>query len=54
MCIPNKTKDVHLNVFNVMTEINESKTLIKHTSCKCRCTFDIRKCNLNQKWDSNK
>ena len=29
--------------------INESKTLTKHISCKCKCKFDGRKCNSNQK-----
>ena len=26
------------------TGINESKTLAKHISCECKCTFDGRKC----------
>ena len=30
MCIANKTKDINLNVFNMITKINESKTLMKH------------------------
>ena len=25
--------------------INESKTLAKHVSCECKCTFDRSKCN---------
>ena len=25
--------------------INESKTLTKHLSCKCKCKFDSRKCH---------
>ena len=29
---------------------HESKTMTKHISCKCRCKFDGRKCNSNQKW----
>ena len=41
MCIPNKTKHVNLNAFNVITEINESKTLIKHISRKCRFKFEF-------------
>ena len=32
--IPNKTEDLNLIVFSTFTEINESKTLTKHTSCK--------------------
>ena len=35
--------------FNVITRINESKTLTKYISRKCKCKFDGRKCNSNQK-----
>ena len=28
--------------------INESKTLTKHTSCKCKCRFDGKKFNSDQ------
>ena len=40
VCIPNKTEDLNLSVFNMITGINESKTLIKHISCECKCRFD--------------
>ena len=30
VCVPNKTADLNLNVFNMITGINESKTLTKH------------------------
>ena len=42
-CVPNKTKDINLSVFNKITEINELKTLTTHISCKCKCRFDGRK-----------
>ena len=42
VCIPNKTEDVNLSMFNMITAINESKTLTKHISCKCKCKFDGR------------
>ena len=45
VCVPNKTEDLNLRVFNIITEINESKTLTKHISCECKCQFDGRKCN---------
>ena len=32
--------------------INESKILMKHISCQCRCEFDDRKCNSKQNWNS--
>ena len=41
-------------MFNIITGINESKTLTKHLSCKCKCKFDGRKCNSNQKWNNDK
>ena len=37
----------------MITGINELKTLTKHISCKCKCKFDGRKCNSNQKWNNN-
>ena len=40
VCVPNKTKDLNLNVFNIITRINESKILTWHKSCKCECNFD--------------
>ena len=36
VCVPNKTEDLNLSVFSMITEINESKTL-KHISCECKC-----------------
>ena len=37
----------------MITGIIESRTLIKHISCKCKCKFDGRKCNSNQKWNND-
>ena len=45
----NKTEDLNLSIFNTITGINESKKLIKHISCECKCKFDDRTFNLNQK-----
>ena len=45
--VPNKTEDLNLNVFNMITRINESNTLTKHMSCECKCKFDGTKCNSN-------
>ena len=38
----------------MITGINKLKILTKHISCKCKCKFDGRKCNSNQKWNNNK
>ena len=48
VCVPNKTEDLNLNVLNMITGINESKTLKKHVSRVCKCRFDGRKCNSDQ------
>ena len=40
VCVSNKTEDLNLSLFNMITGINESKTLTKHTPCKCKCKFD--------------
>ena len=38
--VTNKTEDLNLSVFNMITGINESKTLTKHVPCECKCKFD--------------
>ena len=54
VCVPNKTEDLHLSIFNMIKGINESKTLKKHISCECKYKFDGRKCNSNPKWNNDK
>ena len=34
LCVANKTEDLKVSVFNLITEINESKTLANHISCE--------------------
>ena len=53
-CVPNKTEDLNLSMFNIITGINESKTLTKHISCECKCKFDERGCNSDQWWNNDK
>ena len=52
VCAPNKTEDLNLSVFNMITSINEAKALAKHISCECKHGFDVTKCNLNQWWNN--
>ena len=54
VCVPSKTEDLNLRVFNMIAAINESKTLTKNISCECKCKFDGRKCNSNKKWNNDK
>ena len=52
--VPKEREDLNLRVFNMITGINESNTLTKHISCKCKCKFDGRKSNSNQTWNNGK
>ena len=52
LCVPSKTEDLNLSLFNIITGINDSKTLTSHKSCKCKCKFVGRQCNSNQVWNN--
>ena len=54
VCVPNKTEDLNLSIFNMITGINESKTLTKHISCKRKCKFDEKICKSNKWWNNYK
>ena len=53
-CVPNRSEDLNLSVFDAITGINKSKTLTKHIPRKCDCKFDGSKCNSNQNLYNNK
>ena len=42
VCVPNRKDDLNLSVFNMITEITESKTLTKRISYKHNCKFNGR------------
>ena len=52
ICVLSKTKDVNVTVFNMIANINESKTLVKHISYDFKCKFNSATCNSNQKWNN--
>ena len=52
VCVPNKKEYLNLSLFNMVTGINESKTLTNHISYECKCRFDERKGNSDQ-WQNN-
>ena len=49
VCVLSETEDLNLSlsIFDMITEINEPKTLLKYILCKCKYKFDDRKCNSN-------
>ena len=42
VCVPRKTEDLNVSVFNLITGINESKTLTNHISFKCKCKLECK------------
>ena len=52
ICVPKKTKDVNVKVFNMITNKNEVKTMEKHISCDCTCIFNSTTSNSNQEWNN--
>ena len=40
LCVSNKTEDVNVKICNMITGLHESKSLMKHISCKRRCTSE--------------
>ena len=54
VCLPNKTEDLNLSVFNMITRKNESKKLTKRISCQGKCKFDKTKYNSNHWWNNDK
>ena len=39
ICVLYKKKDINVKVFNMMTNKNEAKAMVKHISCDCKCKF---------------
>ena len=36
----------------MITNKNQTKTIVKYFSCDYKCKFNNRKCNSNQKWNN--
>ena len=43
VCVSNKTKDLNLHAFNLITGINQSRTLTKHMWFKFKCRCDSKR-----------
>ena len=54
VCFLSGTKDVNVKVFNMITKINQIKTLLQHSSYNFSCTFNSAASNSNENWDSDK
>ena len=50
MLDPNKVKNMNVKVFNLMSRVNETRFLVQHESCVCKCINESI-CSLKQKWN---
>ena len=41
VCVPNKTEDLNISMFNMITGISESEILAKHVWCKCKVNLMV-------------
>ena len=51
--VANKTGDLNIYVFKIMTGKNESNILTKDVSCNYKCRFDGEKNVIQIKWWNN-
>ena len=52
ICLRRETKRATVEVFNMITRINETKALVKHILRDFKYKFGSATCNLNQKWNN--
>ena len=51
VCVPNKVKNMNVKVFNLMPWVNETRFLVQHWPCECKCRLNESECNSKQKWN---
>ena len=51
LCVPNIVKSVNVRVFNLMLNINETRRIIWHETCKYVCRLTSSVCNSRQLWN---
>ena len=46
ICVPSKTKDENVKIFNMITRIYQAKTMVKHISCNFKYKFNLSAKNI--------
>ena len=49
VCVPNKVKNMNVKVFNLMSGAKETRFLLQHKSCECKCGW-MTVYVIQQKW----
>ena len=45
VCFPNKVNNINVKVFILMSGVNETRFLVQHESCECKCGLNESVCN---------
>ena len=54
LCVPDVVKNVYVKVFNLMSRTNETRHIIWHGRCKCKCRTDTSVWNNKQRLNDDK
>ena len=49
LCVPDVVKNLNVKLFNLVSEINETRRIECHEACKCKCRFNSSVCNIKQR-----
>ena len=51
LCVPDVVKNLNVNLFNLVSRINETRRIEWHETCKCKCLFNSNVYNNKQRWN---
>ena len=49
--VPNKVKNMNLIVFNLVSEVNETRFFVQHELCESKCKLNEKVCNSKENWN---
>ena len=52
VCVPDKVKNINVKVFHPMLKVNETKLLVQHKLCECKCRLNESVCNSKTTMES--
>ena len=53
ICVPKTIKNVNMQVYNFLMNVNETRNVLWHESCKCVCKLNSSICNNKQIWNDD-
>ena len=53
LCVADVVKNIHIEVFNLMSWINQKSRIEWHETCKCKRRSDASVCNNKQTWNED-